>query len=74
MEYFTENEIYVSFSQLNLRLKLLPNLILITEEDADPMIYSFFESFKSIQLDAHQLSEDIYWCNEPADFRKSMFF
>jgi len=53
---------------------LLPNLILITEEDADPMIYSFFESFKSIQLDAHQLSEDIYWCNEPADFQKSMFF
>jgi hypothetical protein len=52
--YFTSGEIYWSFSQLNNRLNLilksLPNLVLVTHKHLDPSIVSFFYSFNKILI------------------------
>ncbi|CAF0845399.1 unnamed protein product [Adineta steineri] len=50
--YFTADQIYFSFSQLNnyfnLILKSLPKLILVIHEHLDPFVLSFFNSFNKI--------------------------
>ncbi|CAF1034940.1 unnamed protein product [Adineta steineri] len=50
--YFTADQIYFSFSQLNnsfnLILKSLPKLILVIHEHLDPSVLSFFNSFNKI--------------------------
>lgn len=52
--YFTADEIYLSFSQLNNRLNLilksLPNLILVIHKHLDPSVVSFFYSFNKILI------------------------
>ena len=51
-EYFSGNELYLSFAQLNSRLnsilKFLPNLFLVSTRHIDPHVLSFFYAFKAI--------------------------
>jgi len=52
-DYFTANEIYLLFSQLNTRLnmilKSLPNVILMSKNHLDSIL-TFFHSFKAIHI------------------------
>jgi hypothetical protein len=61
-QYLTTHELYFSFSHLNIRinliLKSLPNLNLITTYHADPVL-SFFNSFKAIQLKFNRFNSSL---------------
>ena len=54
LEYFSANEIYFSFSQLNIRfnsmIKSFPHLSITINERTDPSIYCFFSSLESIYV------------------------
>jgi hypothetical protein len=64
-DYFTANQLYLSFSQLNSRidsiLKSLNNLILMVKDGFEPSVSSFFHSFKAIHIDFDHLLVCIFY-------------